>query len=212
MANLDKSASKRVAEIIVQRMVGQGPDTRLCCVRFGNVLGSRASVVPLFRKQIAEGKNLTVTHPDIQRYFMTIPEAVQLLIQAGSLGRDGDVFVLDMGDPVKIVDLARDLIELSGLEVGKDIEIEYIGLRPGEKLFEELLTSAEDGIRDTRFPKILVAEALEAPNRQFGELLNSLEEAALAEKDDQIIQILELMEIGYRPSPETQPRTGAIRL
>ena len=205
-------ASKRVAEIIVQRMVGQGSNTRLCCVRFGNVLGSRASVVPLFRKQIAEGKNLTVTHPDIQRYFMTIPEAVQLLIQAGSLGRAGDVFVLDMGDPVKIVDLARDLIELSGLEVGKDIEIEYIGLRPGEKMSEELLTSAEDGIRDTRFPKILIAEALEPPNRQFGELLDSLEEAALAEKDDQIMQILELMEIGFRPSPETRPRTGATRL
>ena len=205
-------ASKRIAEIMVQRMVRQEPNTRLCCVRFGNVLGSRASVVPLFRKQIAEGKNLTVTHPDIQRYFMTIPEAVQLLIQAGSLGRNGEVFLLDMGDPVKIVDLARDLIELSGLEVGKDIEIEYIGLRPGEKLSEELLISAEDGIRDTRYPKILVAEALEAPNRQFGELLRSLEEAALGEKDDQIIQILELMEIGYRPSRETQPRTGATRL
>ena len=159
-----------------------------------------------------KGKNLTVTHPDIQRYFMTIPEAVQLLIQAGSLGRNGEVFLLDMGDPVKIVDLARDLIELSGLEVGKDIEIEYIGLRPGEKLSEELLTSAEAGICDTRFPKILVAEALEAPNRKFGELLDSLEAAALAEKDDQIKQVLELMEIGYRPSPETQRRMGATRL
>ena len=205
-------ASKRIAEIIVQRLVRHGTNTRLCCVRFGNVLGSRASVVPLFRKQIAEGKNLTITHPDIERYFMTIPEAVQLLIQAGSLGREGDVFVLDMGDPVKIVDLARDLIELSGLEEGKDIEIEYIGLRPGEKLSEELLTSAEAGIRDTRFPKILVAEALEAPNRKFGELLDSLEAAALAEKDDQIKQVLELMEIGYRPSPETQRRMGATRL
>ncbi len=201
-------ASKRIAEIIVQRMVKQGPSTRLCCVRFGNVLGSRASVVPLFRRQIAESKKLTVTHPDIQRYFMTIPEAVQLLIQAGSLGRDGEVFLLDMGDPIKIVDLARDLIELSGLEVGKDIEIEYIGLRPGEKLSEELLIGAEDGIRDTRYPKILVAEALEAPNRQFGALVHSLEEAALDEKHDQIIQILELMEISYRPSRDTQPQTA----
>ena len=199
-------ASKRIAEIIVQRMAKQGPGTRLCCVRFGNVLGSRASVVPLFRKQIAEGKNLTVTHPDVQRYFMTIPEAVQLLIQAGSLGRDGDVFVLDMGDPVRIVDLARDLIELSGLEIGKDIEIEYTGLRPGEKLSEELLVGAENGIRDTRYPKILIAEALEDPNPQFGELLHSLEEAALDEKDDHILQILKLMEIGYRPlSRHTNP-------
>ncbi len=194
-------ASKRVAEIMVQRMVRQKPNTRLCCVRFGNVLGSRASVVPLFRKQIAEGKNLTVTHPDIQRYFMTIPEAVQLLIQAGSLGRDGEVFLLDMGDPVKIVDLARDLIKLSGLELGKDIDIDFVGLRPGEKLSEELLVSDEDGIRDTRYPKILVAEAVENGRNDFEQLLSRLQEAALNEDTGELLDLLAQMEIGYQ-SPD----------
>ncbi len=153
-------------------------------------------MIPLFRRQIAQGKNLTVTHPDIQRYFMTIPEAVQLLIQSGSLADQGEVFVLDMGNPVRIVDLARDLIELSGLELGKDIDIDFVGLRPGEKLFEELLTGEENGIRHTSHPKILVAEALETNNIPFDQLLSFLTDAALDGDNGKIPSLLERMEIG----------------
>lgn len=204
-------ATKRVAEMIVQQTSTTFPDTRFCCVRFGNVLGSRASVIPLFRRQIAQGKNLTVTHPDIQRYFMTIPEAVQLLIQSGSLADQGEVFVLDMGNPVRIVDLARDLIELSGLELGKDIDIDFVGLRPGEKLFEELLTGEENGIRHTSHPKILVAEALETNNIPFDQLLSFLTDAALDGDNGKIPSLLERMGIGYRsttsvPDPTPVPR------
>ena len=153
-------ASKRVAEMIVQQLPAPSTKTRFCCVRFGNVLGSRASVVPIFQRQIRQGKNITVTHPDVCRYFMTIPEAVQLVIQAGSLGKKGEIFLLDMGDPVKIVDLARNLIELSGLVPDKDVTIEFTGLRPGEKLDEELLIAGERGVRSTKYSKIFVVEAL----------------------------------------------------
>ena len=138
-------ATKRLAEMILQAMAAEGSDTRFSMVRFGNVLGSSGSVVPLFRKQISAGGPVTVTHEEITRYFMTIPEAAQLVIQAGAMAHGGDVFVLDMGDPVKIVDLAKRMIELSGLSVrdegnpGGDIEIEVVGLRPAEKLYEELL-------------------------------------------------------------------------
>lgn len=154
-------ASKRLAEMALQALQPESPDTTFSMVRFGNVLGSSGSVVPLFRRQIAEGGPVTVTHPDITRYFMTIPEAVELVIQAGSMAKGGDVFVLDMGEPIKIAYLARRMIHLSGLEVcdeshpDGDIEIIYTGLRPGEKLFEELLIG--DSVSGTNHPRILRA-------------------------------------------------------
>ena len=149
-------ASKRVAELVVRELAGRSR-TRFLAVRFGNVLGSRGSVVPLFQRQIEAGGPITITHPDIIRYFMTIPEAAQLVLQAGAIGRGGETFVLDMGEPVRIVDLAADLIKLAGLEPGRDIEIKFTGLRPGEKLFEELLT-AEEGTAATCHQKIFVAQ------------------------------------------------------
>ncbi|MGI6519038.1 MAG: polysaccharide biosynthesis protein [Bacillota bacterium] len=157
--------SKRIAEMVVQA-VGAESSTRFMAVRFGNVLGSRGSVVPLFRKQIAEGGPVTVTHPDMTRYFMTIPEAVQLVIQAGAMGQGGEVFVLDMGEPVKIVDLAEEIIRLSGYEPGRDIEIVYTGIRPGEKLFEEILTSDEAAIA-TRHKKIFVSQEAQPDAEMF---------------------------------------------
>ncbi len=193
-------ASKRVAEMIVQQLASANPSTRFCCVRFGNVLGSRASVVPIFQRQISRGKNITVTHPDVRRYFMTIPEAVQLVIQAGSLGKRGEIFLLDMGDPVKIVDLARNLIELSGLIPGKDVTIEFTGLRPGEKLNEELLVTGERGVRSTRYSKIFVVEALSSAGIALDDAVKDLEIAARAGDVGKIYERLEALDIGYRNS------------
>jgi FlaA1/EpsC-like NDP-sugar epimerase len=157
-------ATKRVAEVLVQAM-GQGSETRYVAVRFGNVLGSAGSVIPIFREQIAAGGPVTVTHPDMQRYFMTIPEASQLVVQAGAMGEGGEIFALDMGEPVRIVDLAEDMIRLSGLEPGADIDIVFSGIRPGEKLFEELGFDAE-AMDKTRHPKIFQGnlEPMSAPD------------------------------------------------
>lgn len=147
--------SKRLAELVLQSFQGNG--TRFMAVRFGNVLASSGSVIPLFRKQIEHGGPVTVTHPEVTRYFMTIPEAAQLILQAGALGEGGEIFVLEMGTPVKIADMAADLIRLSGKEPGRDIEVVFTGLRPGEKLYEELITRGED-IISTRHEKIMALE------------------------------------------------------
>ncbi len=149
-------ATKRLAEIVCQGL-GQGSTTRFVTVRFGNVLGSNGSVIPKFKEQIAKGGPITVTHPEITRFFMSIPEAAQLVMQAGYMGKGGEIFVLDMGEPVKIVDLARDMIRLSGLSE-EDVRIEFTGLRPGEKLYEELLADSEHTL-ETPHPKLRIAQA-----------------------------------------------------
>jgi len=149
-------ASKRSAEIYCQNLNRRSDHTAFITTRFGNVLASAGSVVPLFRKQIEAGGPLTVTHPDITRYFMTIPEAASLILQAATMGNGGEIFVLDMGEPVKIVDLAEQMIRLTGLEPGVDIEIVFTGLRPGEKLFEELFHESE-ALKATSHPKIMLS-------------------------------------------------------
>ncbi len=164
-------ASKRICEMLIQAINNES-DTEFVAVRFGNVLGSNGSVIPLFKKQIAEGGPVTVTHEEVIRYFMTIPEAVQLVMQAGAMAKGGEIFILDMGKPVKILDLAEDLIRLSGYEPYTEIPIKIIGLRPGEKLFEELLLD-EEGILATRHDKIFVAKPLDI---DFGRLETELEE------------------------------------
>ncbi|HEY5948892.1 MAG TPA: UDP-N-acetylglucosamine 4,6-dehydratase family protein, partial [Kofleriaceae bacterium] len=147
-------ATKRVAEIYIQAL-SERSSTRFVTVRFGNVLGSAGSVIPIFRQQIAAGGPVTVTHPEMTRYFMTIPEASQLVLQAGAMGDGGEIFILDMGEPVRIVDLARDLITLSGLRPNEDIEIRFSGVRPGEKLVEELSTDTEHADK-TKHPKVFI--------------------------------------------------------
>lgn len=171
-------ATKRAAEYVV-RSLARSSDTIFVAVRFGNVLGSRGSVIPLFKKQIAEGGPVTVTDPRMVRYFMTIPEAVQLVIQAASMGKGGEIFVLDMGKPVRILDLARDLIRLSGLEPDVDIRIEFTGIRPGEKLYEELLT-AEEGTVATKHERIYVARADAVSDEALEEFLESMRQIAVS--------------------------------
>jgi len=184
-------ASKRVAEMIVQNL-SQKSNTCFSAVRFGNVLGSRGSVIPVFKKQIEEGGPVTVTHPEMIRYFMTIPEAVQLIIQAGALANGGEIFILDMGKPVKIVDLAGDLIRLSGMELDKDIKIVFTGMRPGEKLFEELLT-AEEGMTATKHDRIYVGMPLEIRSEELALKLHRLEHFALEDENPDMREVRELL-------------------
>lgn len=172
-------ASKRICEMIIQTF-SRYSATEYVAVRFGNVLGSNGSVIPLFKKQIAEGGPVTVTHPNIIRYFMTIPEAVSLVLEAGANAKGGEIFVLDMGEPVKIADLAKNLIRLSGYKLGEDIEIKYTGLRPGEKLYEELLTK-EEGLKKTANALIFVGKPLEFDEVHFLSKLKELEEKANSE-------------------------------
>jgi len=197
-------ASKRLSELILQALARKSRTTRFCMVRFGNVLGSSGSVVPLFRKQIAAGGPITLTHTEITRYFMTIPEAAQLVIQAGSMGAGGEVYVLDMGQPVKIIDLAKRMIRLSGLKLrdkanpNGDIAIEICGLRPGEKLYEELLIG--ENVESTPHPLIMRAYEQEVPWEVLEEQMGQLDVACKAIDFDNVLMLLGVMVQDYAPA------------
>ena len=190
--------SKRVTEKLVQCKAKQN-GTRFIAVRFGNVIGSRASVIPNFKRQIAKGGPVTVTHREATRYFMTIPEAVQLLIQAGAMGNGGEILMLDMGEPIKILDLAQDLIRLSGLEVDKDIKIEFTGLEPGEKLYEELLTPQE-GVTATKHQRIFVAQLEQIEERQLISQIEVLSQLADALDSEGIVSKFQELVPTYEPN------------
>lgn len=191
-------ASKRVAELLVQVMARRY-SAALVSVRFGNVLGSRGSVVPLFQRQIAAGGPITVTHPEARRFFMSIPEAAQLVLQAAAMGRGGEIFVLDMGDPIRILDMAQDLIRLHGLEPGRDIEIVFTGLRPGEKLCEELFFAWEKPER-TKHPKILVVNSSQPiDDEKFQRALSELERRAWEEDIQGIVALLRELVPEFQP-------------
>jgi FlaA1/EpsC-like NDP-sugar epimerase len=191
--------TKRVAELIMQGLQGNG--TRFMAVRFGNVLGSNGSALPIFEQQIAAGGPVTVTHPDMVRYFMTIPEAVQLVLQAASMGRGGETFVLDMGEPVRILDLVRNLITLSGLEPDRDIKIDFVGLRPGEKMFEELKRDGED-VKPTEHEKISLLTGSKTTFEQMSIWLDQLSVLVAAKNVHGLVSKLVEIVPEYWPSPE----------
>jgi FlaA1/EpsC-like NDP-sugar epimerase len=186
-------ASKRVSEMIVQHksMAGNSA-TRFVTVRFGNVIGSAGSVIPLFKNQIKNGGPVTVTHPEVVRYFMLIPEACQLILQAGAMGRGGEIFILEMGAPVKIAEMAKDLIRFSGFEPDVDIKIEYVGLRPGEKLYEELMTDHENVVA-TDHAKILVLNCARVDARALNGYFAMLKQAARQRDEAAIRQYLKTL-------------------
>lgn len=194
-------ASKQVAEMVVKNL-GSKSNTKFVAVRFGNVLESNGSVVPMFKQQIAEGGPVTVTDREVKRYFMTLPEASQLVIQAGALGRGGEVFVLDMGEPIKVLDLAKELIRLSGFEVGEDIEIKIVGLRPGEKLFEELLTEEERSgvLGDSGHEKIFIAKVEEVDEEKLEKDIKELEVLAKEMDSEGIVRKLQEVVPSYKPN------------
>ena len=193
-------ASKRIAEMLVQTRGKTYSGMQMAAVRFGNVLGSNGSVIPTFLKQIKAGGPITVTHKEIKRYFMTIPEAVRLVLQAGSLARDGDVFVLDMGEPVYIYDLAKDIIKLNGLEPEKDIAITFTGLRPGEKMFEELCYSKES-VNTTAHDGIFVTKLEKIDNKKFADQLDSLKAAVDNQSDEETtLRIFQIVPSEFRES------------
>ncbi len=193
-------ATKRVAEIYAQSMNEKYPDsTHFTTTRFGNVLGSSGSVIPLFRRQIEEGGPLTVTHPEITRYFMTIPEACQLVLEAGAMGNGGEIYVFDMGRPIKIVELARNMIRLSGLQPDVDIKISYTGLRPGEKLFEELLNSSENSLQ-THHPRIMIAKVNRIEHEVISNQLTELKQLLKLEDEFKIVAHLKKIVPDYQSS------------
>ena len=192
-------ASKRIAEMLIQSQNGCGlSPTKYMTVRFGNVVGSVGSVVPLFKKQIQKGGPVTVTHPDVTRFFMTIPEACQLILQAGAMGKGGEIFLLDMGTSIKIVEMARDLIRLSGFEPEEDIKIEYIGLRPGEKLYEELIIDGEDVI-PTNHEKIMVLKGMDCNIQLLNGEIDQLMHIAKNQETQKIKEKLKEIVPEYRP-------------
>jgi FlaA1/EpsC-like NDP-sugar epimerase len=191
-------ATKRIAEHLVRGFSHKGL-TKFTVVRFGNVLGSNGSVVPLFAEQIRKGGPVTVTDPEIRRFFMTIPEAVQLVLQASVMGQGGEVFVLDMGEQIRVADLARNMIVLSGLVPGKDIEIVYTGLRPGEKLYEELFEASEQ-VEKTPHAKINQAVGVPVPVDELDRWLERLESSLPGSDDDELLQDLKRLIPSFKPS------------
>lgn len=195
-------ASKRIAEMVCRKRHESNSETSFITVRFGNVLGSNGSVIPLFQKMIEEGKDIPVTHPDIERFFMSIPEACQLVLQAASMGDGGEIFVLDMGEPIKIMDLAKEMIKLAGLEIGNDINIKIVGLRPGEKLYEELFSS-EENLYKTKHEKVKVAES-RGINTEFDLLLETLISMPVNSDFQEIIRNIKKVLPEFSPDSEKE--------
>jgi FlaA1/EpsC-like NDP-sugar epimerase len=199
-------ATKKIGEVIVQN-AARNSGTKFACVRFGNVVGSRGSVVPIFQKQIARGGPVTVTHPEVRRYFMSIPEAVHLIIQAGTLGEKGEIFVLDMGQPIKIVEMVKTLIRLSGHREA-DIQIKFVGMRPGEKMFEEILID-EEMTKATKFERIFIAPPAETLNGKAMEAVEDILKAAANADGARVKEYLSDMGIGFHKEYHT-PAEGIV--